>query len=93
MKTSKSKFFSIILLAINALLAVFVVANLTYSIVRGTYTIQDAGMFVETQEYDGQTHTYKCYRIKDQETKTYVVLIFAIIFIVVACLFYMKNIQ
>lgn len=32
-------------------------------------------------------------RVKEQETKTYVVLIFAIIFIVVACLFYMKNIQ
>ena len=32
-------------------------------------------------------------RVKEQETKTYVVLIFAIIFIVVACLFYMKNVQ
>ena len=32
-------------------------------------------------------------RVKDQETKTYVVLIFAVIFIIVACLFYMKNIQ
>ena len=32
-------------------------------------------------------------RIKDQETKTYVVLIFAIIFIVIACVFYMKNMQ
>ena len=32
-------------------------------------------------------------RVKEQETKTYIVLIFAIIFIVVACLFYMKNIQ
>ena len=30
-------------------------------------------------------------RVKEQETKTYVVLIFAIIFIVVAWLFYMKN--
>ena len=69
MKISKKKFFSIILLAINALLAVFLVANLTYSIVRGTYVVQDAGMFIETQTYDGQTHTYKCYRIKDEETK------------------------
>lgn len=32
-------------------------------------------------------------RVKEQETKTYVVLIFAIIFIIVACIFYMKNIQ
>ena len=32
-------------------------------------------------------------RVKEQETKTYVVLIFAIIFIVVACVFYMKNMQ
>ena len=32
-------------------------------------------------------------RVKEQETKTYVVLIFAIIFIVVAWLFYMKNMQ
>jgi hypothetical protein len=32
-------------------------------------------------------------RIKEQETKTYVVLIFAIIFIVVAWIFYMKNMQ
>ncbi len=30
-------------------------------------------------------------KVKEQETKTYVVLIFAIIFIVVACVFYMKN--
>ena len=30
-------------------------------------------------------------KVKEQETKTYVVLIFAIIFIVVACIFYMKN--
>lgn len=30
-------------------------------------------------------------RVKEQETKTYVVLIFAIIFIVVACIFYMKG--
>jgi hypothetical protein len=32
-------------------------------------------------------------RVKEQETKTYVVLIFAIIFIIVACVFYMKNMQ
>ena len=32
-------------------------------------------------------------KVKEQETKTYVVLIFAIIFIVVACVFYMKNMQ
>jgi len=32
-------------------------------------------------------------RVKEQETKTYVVLIFAIIFIVIACIFYMKNVQ
>ena len=32
-------------------------------------------------------------KVREQETKTYVVLIFAIIFIVVACLFYMKNMQ
>lgn len=32
-------------------------------------------------------------RVKEQETKTYVVLIFAIIFIIVAWLFYMKNMQ
>lgn len=30
-------------------------------------------------------------RVKEQETKTYVVLVFAIIFIVVACVFYMKG--
>jgi hypothetical protein len=32
-------------------------------------------------------------KVKEQETKTYIVLIFAIIFIVIACLFYMKNMQ
>ena len=32
-------------------------------------------------------------RVKEQETKTYIVLIFAVIFIVVACLFYAKHIQ
>ena len=32
-------------------------------------------------------------RVKEQETKTYVVIIFAIIFIIIACLFYFKNIQ
>ena len=32
-------------------------------------------------------------KVKEQETKTYIVLIFAIIFIIVAWLFYMKNIQ
>lgn len=32
-------------------------------------------------------------RVKEQETKTYVVLIFAVIFIVVACIFYMKNLN
>ena len=32
-------------------------------------------------------------KVKEQETKTYVLLIFAIIFIVVACVFYMKNLQ
>jgi uncharacterized integral membrane protein len=32
-------------------------------------------------------------RVKDQETKTYVVIIFAIIFIIIACLFYIKNVQ
>ena len=32
-------------------------------------------------------------RVKEQETKTYVVLIFAIVFIVIACIFYMKNMQ
>jgi hypothetical protein len=31
------------------------------------------------------------WKVKEQETKTYVVLIFAIIFIVIACIFYMKN--
>jgi len=30
-------------------------------------------------------------RVKEQETKTYVVLIFAVIFIVIACIFYMKS--
>ena len=30
-------------------------------------------------------------RVREQETKTYVVLIFAVLFIVVACIFYMKN--
>ena len=32
-------------------------------------------------------------KVREQETKTYVVLIFAIIFIIIACLLYMKNIQ
>ena len=32
-------------------------------------------------------------RVKEQETKTYVVLIFAIVFIIIAWFFYMKNIQ
>ena len=32
-------------------------------------------------------------RVKEQETKTYVVIIFAIIFIIIACLFYFKNVQ
>ena len=32
-------------------------------------------------------------KVKEQETKTYIVLIFAIIFIIIACLFYMKNMQ
>jgi len=32
-------------------------------------------------------------KVKEQETKTYVVLIFAIIFIIVAWIFYMKNIN
>jgi len=32
-------------------------------------------------------------RVKEQETKTYVVIIFAIIFIIVARYFYMKNVQ
>lgn len=32
-------------------------------------------------------------KVKEQETKTYIVLIFAIIFIVIAWLFYMKNMQ
>ena len=32
-------------------------------------------------------------RVKEQETKTYVVIIFAIIFILIACLFYFKNVQ
>ena len=69
MKISKNKILTIILLAINALLAVFVVFNVTYSIVRSSYIVQDAGMFTETVTYEGQTHTYKCYRIKDEETK------------------------
>ena len=30
-------------------------------------------------------------KVREQETKTYVVLVFAIIFIIVACVFYMKN--
>ena len=30
-------------------------------------------------------------RVKEQETKTYVVLIFAILFIIIAWIFYMKN--
>ena len=30
-------------------------------------------------------------RVKEQETKTYVVLIFAVIFIIVAWIFYIKN--
>lgn len=30
-------------------------------------------------------------RVREQETKTYVVLIFAVLFIVAACIFYMKN--
>ena len=32
-------------------------------------------------------------KVKEQETKTYVVLIFAIIFIIVAWIFYMKNLN
>ena len=32
-------------------------------------------------------------RVKEQETKTYVVLIFAVIFVIIAWLFYMKSIQ
>ena len=32
-------------------------------------------------------------RVKEQETKTYVVLVFAILFIIVAWIFYIKNIQ
>ena len=32
-------------------------------------------------------------KVREQETKTYIVLIFAIIFIIIACLLYMKNIQ
>ncbi len=69
MRISKNKILTTILLAINALLAVFVVFNVTYSIVRSSYIVQDAGMFTETVTYEGQTHTYKCYRIKDEETK------------------------
>ena len=69
MRISKNKILTIILLAINALLAVFVVFNVTYSIVRSSYIVQDAGMFTETVTYEGETHTYKCYRIKDEETK------------------------
>ena len=30
-------------------------------------------------------------KVREQETKTYVVLIFAVIFIIVACILYMKN--
>jgi uncharacterized integral membrane protein len=30
-------------------------------------------------------------RVKEQETKTYVLLIFAILFIIIAWIFYMKN--
>lgn len=32
-------------------------------------------------------------KVKEQETKTYVVIVFAIIFIIVASYFYMKNVQ
>jgi len=32
-------------------------------------------------------------RVKEQETKTYVVIIFAIIFIIIARYFYVKNVQ
>ncbi len=32
-------------------------------------------------------------RVKEQETKTYIVIIFAIIFIVIACIVYIKNVQ
>ena len=69
MRISKNKILTTILLAINALLAVFVVFNVTYSIVRSSYIVQDAGMFIESATYEGETHTYKCYRIKDEETK------------------------
>ena len=33
------------------------------------------------------------WKVKEQETKTYIVLIFAILFIVIAWIFYMKNIN
>ena len=32
-------------------------------------------------------------RVREQETKTYVVIIFAIIFIIIARYFYVKNVQ
>jgi predicted nucleic acid-binding Zn-ribbon protein len=32
-------------------------------------------------------------KVKEQETKTYVVIIFAIIFIIIARYFYVKNVQ
>lgn len=69
MMKSKKKLFAIGLIVVNALLAIFMVANVTYSIVSGLYNITETGMFVEDEAYEGETHTYKCYRITGEETK------------------------
>lgn len=66
---NKKKLFTIGLIIVNALLAIFMVANVTYSIVSGLYTISESGMFVEDETYEGETHFYKCYRITGEDTK------------------------